>query len=126
MTFSKTNAAMAANAAILGPSVMPGGKRVIMDSIGDRPINFRTVPCRNFHSSEGCTRGDNCHFVHDFNYIGKPITNLSDWMSQNKVRQESLDKMNRMMQGYQEEFVPAGPVPHPVPDHMKAADKDFN
>ena len=58
----------------------PGAKRVIIEPGGDKPINFRTVPCRNFHSSEGCTRGDNCHFVHDFDHIGTTIGNIPEWM----------------------------------------------
>lgn len=26
---------------------------------------YKTKPCRNFSSKEGCTRGEKCHFIHD-------------------------------------------------------------
>jgi hypothetical protein len=36
-----------------------------------RPPNYKTKPCRNFHSEVGCNREDKCHFIHDLNYAGK-------------------------------------------------------
>lgn len=27
-------------------------------------VNYRTIPCRNYHGPTGCTRGDFCHFIH--------------------------------------------------------------
>ena len=38
-----------------------------------KPGNYRTVPCRNFHGPNGCTRGDFCHFIHAVGYEGKLI-----------------------------------------------------
>ena len=38
-----------------------------------RPPNYKTVPCRNFHGGLGCIRGDSCHFIHDYKYIGQPV-----------------------------------------------------
>jgi len=35
-----------------------------------RPPNYKTKPCRNFHSEVGCNREDKCHFIHDLNYAG--------------------------------------------------------
>ena len=32
-----------------------------------KPHNYRTKPCRNYNSSSGCSRADNCHFIHDTN-----------------------------------------------------------
>ncbi len=37
------------------------------------PKNIRTVPCRNYHGPQGCTRGDYCHFIHAFGYECKYI-----------------------------------------------------
>jgi len=34
------------------------------------PKNYRTVPCRQYHGSEGCTRGEHCHFIHEGAYAG--------------------------------------------------------
>lgn len=38
-----------------------------------KPMNYKTVPCRMFHSPIGCTRGDFCHFIHDQDYAGKEL-----------------------------------------------------
>ena len=43
----------------------------------NRPPNFRTKPCRNFHSSLGCNRGEMCHFIHDPEFAGTDIPNFS-------------------------------------------------
>lgn len=31
---------------------------------------YKTQPCKWFHSGLGCERGDNCDYIHDFNYKG--------------------------------------------------------
>ncbi|CAD8156628.1 unnamed protein product [Paramecium pentaurelia] len=33
---------------------------------------YKTKHCHNFHSSIGCARGDNCNFIHDSRYPGRP------------------------------------------------------
>jgi hypothetical protein len=39
-----------------------------------RPPNYKTVPCKLFHSATGsCGRGDFCHFIHDPKYHGKEL-----------------------------------------------------
>ena len=38
---------------------------------------YKTKPCRNYHSSVGCTRGDGCHFIHDPAYAGVEIPNFN-------------------------------------------------
>ena len=38
-----------------------------------KPPNYKTVPCRLFHSSVGCTRGEYCHFVHNPQFAGREI-----------------------------------------------------
>ena len=43
-----------------------------------KPGNYRTVPCRNFHGPNGCTRGDFCHFIHAAVYDGKARFNVDD------------------------------------------------
>ena len=37
------------------------------------PQNYRTAPCKNFHSHLGCTRGIRCHFLHVEKYKGVEI-----------------------------------------------------
>lgn len=55
------------------PNVYP---KVLINNWNNKPMKYRTEPCRNFHSLAGCTHGDNCHFIHDFEYAGRPIPNL--------------------------------------------------
>jgi hypothetical protein len=38
-----------------------------------KPPNYKTVPCRLFHSTVGCSRGEFCHFIHDEKFAGKEI-----------------------------------------------------
>lgn len=33
---------------------------------------YKTLPCRWYHSSLGCDRGEKCDFIHDYNYKGVP------------------------------------------------------
>jgi hypothetical protein len=35
--------------------------------------NYKTKPCNNFHSELGCGRNEGCHFIHDWEYKGRPI-----------------------------------------------------
>lgn len=54
----------------------PPGAAGVMADVGGvkrRPPNYKTVPCRNFHGGLGCIRGDACHFIHDYKYIGQPV-----------------------------------------------------
>ncbi|CAK62484.1 unnamed protein product (macronuclear) [Paramecium tetraurelia] len=37
---------------------------------------YKTKHCHNFHSSLGCTRGDNCNFIHDSRYPGRTAPTL--------------------------------------------------
>ncbi|CAD8153911.1 unnamed protein product [Paramecium octaurelia] len=39
---------------------------------------YKTKHCHNFHSSIGCTRGDNCNFIHDSRYPGRPAPILQN------------------------------------------------
>jgi len=52
-------------------------QRMIMESAQRMNISkYKTKPCRNYHSSTGCTRGDNCFFIHDPNFKGREIQNF--------------------------------------------------
>jgi hypothetical protein len=52
-------------------------QRMIMESAQRMNISkYKTKPCRNYHSSTGCTRGDNCFFIHDPNFKGREILNF--------------------------------------------------
>jgi hypothetical protein len=66
------------------PYIMPDAMyktkpKVQFDPLTKKPTNYRTLPCLKYHSSEGCIRGDNCHFIHDFEFAGKPIPNFREW-----------------------------------------------
>ncbi|CAD8045438.1 unnamed protein product [Paramecium primaurelia] len=39
---------------------------------------YKTKHCHNFHSSIGCARGDNCNFIHDSRYPGRPAPILQN------------------------------------------------
>ena len=52
-------------------------QRMFMESAQRMNISkYKTKPCRNYHSSTGCTRGDNCFFIHDPNFKGCEIQNF--------------------------------------------------
>mmetsp|Transcript_1594 Transcript_1594/g.3411 ORF Transcript_1594/g.3411 Transcript_1594/m.3411 type:complete len:456 (-) Transcript_1594:100-1467(-) len=86
--------------------------RVPINTRTNKPMNYRTVPCRNFHSPAGCERGDNCHFIHDFGFEGKPISNINDWKKSNEIRQKNLKAMQNLSLGFAAYYPPAGPEPH--------------
>ena len=90
----------------------PGNKKVIINPTTKKPINYRTVPCKNFHSADGCSRGDNCHFIHDYAQAGKQIQNFQEWKNKNEVRQQNLRQMQNLTVGVATYYPPAGPEPH--------------
>ena len=52
-------------------------QRMIMESAQRMNLaKYKTKPCRNYHSSIGCTRGENCFFIHDPNFKGREIQNF--------------------------------------------------
>jgi hypothetical protein len=78
---------MVPNMPVYDPGLMPGAidpysmmkpGRVLYNPITKKPQNYRTVPCRRFHSQDGCERGDTCHFIHDFQHQGRPVPSF-DW-----------------------------------------------
>lgn len=78
------------------PSYFP--KTLISGNI-NKPVNYQTEACRNFHSQTGCSHGDNCHFIHDFAFEGRPIPNLEEWRRTNPNRITNLKKMREMQMG---------------------------
>ena len=51
--------------------------RMFMESAQRMNIQkYKTKPCRNYHGATGCTRGENCFFIHDVNYKGREIPNF--------------------------------------------------
>ena len=44
---------------------------------------YRTIPCKNYHSSQGCGRGTLCHFIHLAEYEG--ILLIYKLMFKNKI-----------------------------------------
>jgi hypothetical protein len=86
------NAMMPSNLPMYDPSMMMnamdpynfmGKSKILYNPVTKKPQNYRTVPCRRFHSTDGCERGDNCHFIHDFQYQGRPIPNFQAWKNNN-------------------------------------------
>jgi hypothetical protein len=62
------------------PRPMMYGGTISVNHLGEGKMNtqkYRTKPCRNYHTSTGCMRGNNCHFIHDPNYAGKDIPNFN-------------------------------------------------
>ncbi len=57
------------NPSINPPMNMPGMNPNMNPNM--RPPNYKTKPCRNFHSEIGCNREIKCHFIHDQKYAGK-------------------------------------------------------
>ena len=45
-----------------------------------KPQNYKTVPCRLFHSLVGCTRGESCHFIHDLQFSGRETPNMHKYV----------------------------------------------
>jgi hypothetical protein len=41
-----------------------------------KPLNYKTAPCKLFHSPTGCTRGEFCHFIHEPVYQGNYIIKI--------------------------------------------------
>ena len=51
--------------------------RMFMESAQRMNLHkYKTKPCRNYHGTTGCTRGENCFFIHDPNYKGREIPNF--------------------------------------------------
>jgi len=44
-----------------------------------RPPNYKTVPCRLYHSNAGCNRGEFCHFVHNPEFAGKEVPTVDTY-----------------------------------------------
>jgi hypothetical protein len=88
------------------PVYMP---RAIYGRTNQKPINYRTEPCRNFHSTIGCTHGDNCHFIHDYDYPGIPIPDLEKWRRTNQTRQQNIKAMQSMSMNMATYYPPAAP-----------------
>lgn len=65
-------------------------KPFVINPLTNKPPGFKTLPCRNFHSVIGCQRGDNCHFVHDFTFQGRPIPNFEQWKHSNEERLKNI------------------------------------
>lgn len=69
---------------------------------GYKPQNYKTVPCRFFHSTIGCPRGEECHFIHDYNYMGVETPNMHKYvrpLSQLSHNQER-NQRNMLLYGH--------------------------
>lgn len=63
-----------------------------------KPSNFRTVPCRNFHGPNGCTRGEYCHFIHAQGFEGREIARevFQSYRNQN-IRMNYLQEIQKVV-----------------------------
>jgi len=54
--------------------------------------NYRTVPCKNYHGPQGCTRGEFCHFIHVVAYDKQPLPRdvFQEYRNEN-MRKNMLD-----------------------------------
>ena len=93
----------------MDPYSLMNKTRALYNPVTKKPQNYRTVPCRRFHSADGCERGDNCHFIHDFQFQGRPIPNFHDWKNNNMTRQRNVQGMNNYNMGVPEYYPPQGP-----------------
>lgn len=87
-------------------SYLAAKKKIQIDPRTNKPVNYKTVPCKMYHSPQGCTRGESCHFIHEPNFSGRPIP--SDWKKNNDARQKSLKDS--------ETVVPPVPYYYTAPD----------
>ena len=62
-----------------------------------KPHNYKTVPCVFFHSPQGCSRGEGCHFIHDWNYAGKETPNMKKYVRPNLIGGTKDESSNSMM-----------------------------
>ena len=67
---------------------------------GYRPQNYKTVPCRFFHSNIGCPRGDECHFIHDYNYMGVETPNMHKYVRPLNQLSHNQERNQRNMMLY--------------------------
>ena len=93
----------------MDPYSLMNKTRALYNPVTKKPQNYRTVPCRRFHSADGCERGDNCHFIHDFQFQGRPIPNFQDWKNNNVSRQRNMQGMNNYTMGVPAYYPPQGP-----------------
>lgn len=92
----------------MDPYSLMNKSRTIYNPVTKKPQNYKTVPCRGFHSQEGCERGNNCHFIHDFQYQGRPMPNFSDWKN-NPSRNRNMQSFNNYPSSGPSYFPPPGP-----------------
>ena len=85
--------------------------KLLLNNSNTKPINYRTEACKNFHSAASCTHGDACHFIHDFNFEGRPIPNMAEWRKNNSIRSKNMESMKGIQMGYPSYYPPAS-EPH--------------
>ncbi|OMJ81332.1 hypothetical protein SteCoe_18256 [Stentor coeruleus] len=63
----------------MDPYSLMNKSRTIYNPVTKKPQNYKTAPCRGFHSQEGCERGNDCHFIHNLQFQGRPMPSFPDW-----------------------------------------------
>eukprot|EP01017_Pseudomicrothorax_dubius_P017328 TRINITY_DN19583_c0_g1_i1.p1 TRINITY_DN19583_c0_g1~~TRINITY_DN19583_c0_g1_i1.p1 ORF type:complete len:768 (-),score=136.94 TRINITY_DN19583_c0_g1_i1:11-2314(-) len=74
-----------------------------------RPNNYKTVPCRLFHSPLGCERGEGCHFIHDYNFAGRETPNMQKYVRPLNKLSKNEDRNKELVVRLSETQKPSGP-----------------
>ncbi len=55
-----------------------------------RPVNskYKTVPCKYYHGPQGCERGEECTYIHDKEYQGRPTPAMTQMQQQKAMQQQ--------------------------------------
>lgn len=87
----------------------------------NRPPNYKTVPCRLFHSPLGCERGEECHFIHDHNHAGRETPNMQKYvrpLSKLSKNEDQNKKLVAKYMDYTKKDPPVGGPQQPQPGEM--------
>ncbi len=81
--------------------------------ISGRTDKFKTVPCKYFHSQQGCSKTENCTFIHDEKFAGQNIPSVNKYSSMNRVRNDYSEMSSSI-------------VPPPTPNNYQANKNMYN
>lgn len=96
---------------------MPPGGQPAMGGAPGKPRNYKTVPCRLYHSDLGCDHGDSCHFIHDAQYQGRETPNMGKYVRPIGKLSKNEDKNRELLSKY---YTTRQNEPAPQPQYMAA------
>eukprot|EP00347_Sterkiella_histriomuscorum_P021810 403332689 len=86
-----------------------------------KPKNYKTVPCRQYHGPEGCSRGDTCHFIHEPQYQGVDLPReiMMKIREENKLKnQQMMIQQQQQLQSMQSQIIPGVGIPQILPQNV--------